>query len=149
VVDGFACTECLYKTRDRSNIRKHGNKAHNKKGVADEDMFQVVRMQSWFGKKRERYWVVDESQQAVQERQARRAAIADVGEDSGPDSGGGSGSGSGSGSEDSQDEIDPIVQKIEQWKADAQERRLQALKNVPMVEMDSWLQYTKWNKVLS
>ena len=147
VVDGFACTECPYKTRDRSNIRKHGNKAHNKKGVADEDMFQVVRMQSWFGKKRERYWVVDESQQAVQERQARRAAIADVGEDSGPDSGGGSGSGSGS--EDSQDEIDPIVQKIEQWKADAQERRLQALKNVPMVEMDSWLQYTKWNEVLS
>ena len=28
------------------------------------------------------------------------------------------------------------------------ERRLRALKNVPTVEMDSWLQYTKWNKVL-
>ena len=78
--------------------------------------------------------MVDESQQAVQERQARRAAIADVGEDSGPDSGGGSGSGSGS--EDSQDEIDPIVQKIEQWKADTQEQQLQVLKNMPIVEID-------------
>jgi hypothetical protein len=44
---------------------------------------------------------------------------------------------------------DQIVQDIEKWKADAQERRLTLLKNVPVVEMDSWLQYTKWNEVLS
>jgi hypothetical protein len=38
--------------------------------------------------------------------------------------------------------------KSKNWKAEAQERRLRALKDVPAVEMDSWLQYTKWNKVL-
>lgn len=143
IVDGFACWECPYKSRDRSNIRKHANKKHNKKEVADEEMFQVVRLQTWFGKKRERYWVVDESQQAQQERQARRAAIQDVGEALE------AGRTSASGSEDGQDDIDPIVQEIEQWKADMQERRLQALQNVPVVEMDSWLQYTRWNAVLN
>ena len=55
VVDGFACRECPYKTRDRSNIWKHGNQAYKKKRVADEEMFKVVRMQSWFREKRERY----------------------------------------------------------------------------------------------
>jgi len=60
----------------------------------------------------------------------------------------GSGSGSGSDSEDSQD-VDPIIYEIEQWKAEAQARRLRALANVPVVEMDSWLQYTGWNAVLN
>jgi hypothetical protein len=142
IVDGFACRDCPYKTQSRVAMRQHSNKKHNKKEVANEEMFQVVRMQSWFGKKRERYWVVDESQQAVQERQARRAAIQDVGEDS-PDA---AGSGSGSDSEDGADEI---IQEIEQWKAAAQARRLQALQNVPVVEMDSWLQYTGWNAVIN
>ena len=140
VVDGFACRECTYKTRDRSNIRKHGNKAHNKKRIADEDMFQVVRLQSWFGQKREQYWVVDESQQAIQARQARRAAIQDVGEALEP---------SPEPNIDSGSESDEIMQEIEQWKAEAQARRLQALQNVPVVEMDSWLQYTGWNAVLN
>ena len=82
---------------------------HNKNGMADEDRFKAARLQSWFGPKRERYWVVDESQQAVQERQARRAAIRDVGEESSPepdiDSDG--------------EEADEIIQEIEQWKAEA------------------------------
>ena len=67
-------------------------------------------MQLWFGKKREWYWVVDESQQAVQEHQACRAAIVDIGKDSSLDSN--SGSSSSSSSKNSQDEIDSIVQKI-------------------------------------
>lgn len=91
--------------------------------------------------------MVDESKQAEQERRARQATIQDVGEESdqseaqdddNPDDG------------DSQDEIDDqIEEEIEKWKAAAQERRLQILKNVPAVEMDSWHQYTKWNEVLS
>lgn len=40
------------------------------------------------------------------------------------------------------------MQEIENWKADARERKLQALKNVPTTELDSWLQFTGWNEVL-
>jgi Orsellinic acid/F9775 biosynthesis cluster protein D len=155
IVDGFQCKErgeCAFKTTDQSNIRKHANQVHSKKRIADEDICQAVRLQSWFGEKRERYWVVDESQQVVQERQARRAAIQDVGEecdDSEGSSGSGSGSGSDSDSDNNNDNIDPIVQEIENWRADAQERRLQALTDVPVVELDAWHQYTKWNEVLS
>jgi len=140
IVDGFACRECPFKSQNRRVIRQHANKAHNKKRVADEDMFRIVRLQSWFGEKRERYWVVDESQQVVQERQARRAAIRDVGEESGPepDTDG-----------ESQDEADEIMQEIERWKAEAQARRLRALEKVPAVEMDSWLRYTGWNAVMN
>ena len=62
VVDGFQCKDCLlFKTWNRDAIRKHSNKVYNKKRVADEDLFNAVRLQSWFGEKRERYWVVDES----------------------------------------------------------------------------------------
>jgi hypothetical protein len=68
VVGGFACKDCPFKTRDRSTIRKHANKVHNRKRVADEDIFQAAQLQSWFGEKRERYWAVDESQQIAQER---------------------------------------------------------------------------------
>jgi hypothetical protein len=42
---------------------------------------------------------------------------------------------------------DQIVQGIENRKAEAQEQRLQALKNVSAAELDSRLQYTKWNGV--
>ncbi|ELR08058.1 hypothetical protein VC83_08397 [Pseudogymnoascus destructans] len=44
---------------------------------------------------------------------------------------------------------DQIIQDIERWKADKQERRLHFLRKVPTVEMDSWLQYTRWNEALS
>ena len=67
-------------------------------------------MQSWFGQKREQYWVVDESQQAIQARQARRAAIQDVGEALEP---------SPEPNIDSGSESDEIMQEIEQWKAEA------------------------------
>ena len=43
-------------------MRKHVNKIHNKKGAVDEDILKVVRLQSWFGEKWERYWVVDKGQ---------------------------------------------------------------------------------------
>ena len=59
-------------TTDRSNIRKHGNSTHDKKGLKDEEVFQAVRLQSWFQDGKERYWVVDESQQIAQSS-ARKA----------------------------------------------------------------------------
>jgi Orsellinic acid/F9775 biosynthesis cluster protein D len=154
IVDGFQCRDCPYTTTDRSNIRKHANATHAKKGVKDEELFQAARLQSWFRDGKERYWVVDEGPQAARESQARRAATRDVGElsdDSEANAGSGSGSGSDSGSSggDSDDSDDEIDQEIENWEAEAKERRLQALKNVPAAELDSWLQYTGWNEVLS
>jgi hypothetical protein len=37
---------------------------------------------------------------------------------------------------------DEIVQEIEKWKADTQERRLQLLEKAAVSEIDPWLQYT-------
>jgi hypothetical protein len=66
--------------------------------------------------------VVDEGQQIAQERQARRAAIGDVGEESNSEAS--ISNSSDSDSEDSQDDslsdgLDDIVEDIEGWKADA------------------------------
>jgi Orsellinic acid/F9775 biosynthesis cluster protein D len=158
VVDGLQCRHCTFKTQSRDAMKKHGNKEHSMQRVANDELFQPARLQSWFWDGKERYWVVDESQQVAQERRARRAAIGDVGEESNPEantSGGSSGSGSGgrSGSEDSQDDglsdgLDDIVEDIEGWKADARERLLEALKEVPAAEIDAWLHFTGWSEVL-
>jgi Orsellinic acid/F9775 biosynthesis cluster protein D len=147
IVDGFVCRDCPFKTASRAWMRQHANKTHNKKEVANEELCCLVRLQSWFGEKRERYWVVNEVQQAC------RATVRDVGEESNDsEAGAGSGSGSDSGSdEDSQnddDDYNDIIQGIENWKADARERLLEALKKVPAAEIDSWLQFTGWNEVL-
>jgi hypothetical protein len=147
VVDGFKCQDCAYKTQSRDAMKKHGNKDHNKKRVADEELYTSVRLQSWFGEKRERYWVVNESKQDEQERQRRRARTRDVGEET--DSSDHSNPNADDDESDQDDIDDQIVQDIEKWKTEAQERRLRLLKEVPVVEMDSWLQYTKWNEVLS
>jgi hypothetical protein len=160
IVDGFQCRECAFKTSDHSNIRKHANKVHNKKRVADEDIFRRVRLQSWFGERRERYWVVDESQQARLERQAQRATIQDVGEeldDLGTNAGNtGNASNAGDSSGDSSDdaeqshaEMQDIMEEIENWEAEAMERQWRAtINNIPAAELDSWLQFTEWPRVL-
>lgn len=147
IVDGFHCQQCPFRNHSRKAMKVHGNKEHGCKRIADDELFQPVRLQSWFQDGKERYWVVDESQQVAQERQARRAAIQDAGEES--DNSGANANNSSDG-EHGQGEIDDqIVQEIENWKGEARERRLRLLKDVPVVEMDSWLQYTKWNEVLS
>jgi hypothetical protein len=64
IVDGFQCLDCPFKTQGRPTLQQHANQAHNKKQVADEDICRVVRLQSWFGEKREWYWIVNESQQS-------------------------------------------------------------------------------------
>jgi len=148
IVDGFACRECPFKTQGRPTMQQHANKAHDKKGAKDEEICRAVRLQSWFGKKRELYWAVDEGQRAAQERRARRVAVQDVGEELdslGSDVGSGSDSESGQGGNSD----DEIIQGIENWIADAQDRRLEALKNVPAAEIDAWLHFTEWNEVFS
>jgi hypothetical protein len=125
-------------------MRQHANQMHDKKGLADEDLFDAARLQSWFQDGKERYWVVDESQRGWQERQAYRATIQDVGEESHNSE---ADVGSGSSSEDSQDDAnndiyEDVIQGIEDWRAAAKERLLEALEKVPAAEIDSWLQYT-------
>jgi hypothetical protein len=111
------------------------------KDVADEEILRAVQLQSWFGEKRERYWAVDEGQQGRRDQRGEESNDSEAN------------IGSGSSSEDSQDDADDdmydnIIQGIEDWKAAAKERLLEALKKVPASEIDSWLQYTGWNKVL-
>lgn len=62
VVRGFRCQACPFKSQSRDMMRKHANKAHDQKRRPDDEIFDAVRLQSWFGGKRERYWVVDENQ---------------------------------------------------------------------------------------
>ena len=85
VVSGFQCQHCPFKSQDRSNVRKHVNKEHGKKRESDGDIYKVIRMQSWFKGKRERYWRVDENTEPISTRQARENIVRDVGEES-PDS---------------------------------------------------------------
>lgn len=147
VLDGYKCKGCQFKTHGRDTARQHCNKDHNQKRTADEDMFELVKLQCWFGAKRGRFWIVDEAKGQEQERQARRARTRDVGEETDHSD---DGNDDGEKSESDQDDVDDqIVQDIEKWKGEAQERRLRTLKEVPVVEMDSWLRYTKWNEVLS
>jgi Orsellinic acid/F9775 biosynthesis cluster protein D len=147
VVSGFKCQECVFASQSREMLKKHGNSVHQKRRVADEDLFHIVKLQSWFSEKKARYWVVDEARGQEQERQARRVRTRDVGEETDDvDPSHASTDDSGT---DQDDVDDQIVQDIEKWKGEARERRLRALKEVPAVEMDSWLRYTKWNEVLS
>ena len=146
IIDGYKCQSCIYKTQNRSVIKQHGNKAHSKQRVADVELYEVVRLQSWFDDRRAQYWVVDEAKGQEQERQTRRVMTRDVGEETDDDQD----DSQSHHHEGTQDDIDDqIVQDIEKWKAEAQARRLRLLKEVPVVEMDSWLQQTKWNDVLS
>jgi hypothetical protein len=84
--------------------------------------------------------VVGESQQAPQERKAHRAAVQNIGEvESDESDNPGPSPDNGSGGGNSQDEIsDQIVQEVESWKVEAQERRLQAMKDVPAAELVWW-----------
>jgi hypothetical protein len=118
IVDRYKYRHCpdeKFKTQSRDTIKKYRNKAHSLKHVADDELFQVVRLQSWFRDSKERYWVVDKSKQDDRDRQIRRATIQDVGEES--DESGAYNSNSpdnDNDSDSSQDEIDDqIIQDIE------------------------------------
>jgi hypothetical protein len=148
ILGGHWCKDCQFMSQNRRVMRQHTNAVHGKKRVADKDLFRIVKLQSWFSEKKARYWVVDEAKGLEHERQARRSIIHDVGEES--DDSDHNNDPNVNDSESSQDDgDDQIVQDIKQWESEAQERRSRLIKEVPIVEMDSWLQYTKWNEVLS
>jgi Orsellinic acid/F9775 biosynthesis cluster protein D len=66
VLDGHLCKGCPYKTQSRDAMKKHGNIAHDKQRVVDNELYEVVQLQSWFDDRRARYWIVDKSKQAGQ-----------------------------------------------------------------------------------
>jgi Orsellinic acid/F9775 biosynthesis cluster protein D len=66
VLDGHLCKGCPYKTQSRDAMKKHGNIAHDKQRVADNELYEVVQLQSWFDDRRAQYWIVDKSKQAGQ-----------------------------------------------------------------------------------
>ena len=72
-------------SQNRWVMRQHVNKEHGKRRVRDEEIFSIVRMQSWFKGKRERYWVVDEEARPIPAPAARPNIVRDVGKES-PDS---------------------------------------------------------------
>ena len=56
VVDGFLYQKCLdYYSTSRKKMKVYRNKEHLLKGIADDELFQLVRMQLWFGEGKERY----------------------------------------------------------------------------------------------
>ena len=60
VVTGFECQHCQdkpFRSQNRKAIKEHGNKIHKKQRVADEDLLNIVQLQSWFWKGKERYLI--------------------------------------------------------------------------------------------
>ena len=49
------------------------------KRIEGYSLYRVVRLQLWFQDSKERYWVVDESQQDEQEHQAHETTTQDAG----------------------------------------------------------------------
>lgn len=123
VVNGFSCCFCRFLTTNRANIRIHANKEHSKQREEDDRIFARVCLQSWYGPKRERYWVVSDATNDVTEATNRQ--------------------------NDATDELDGIKKDVQRWRAEATERRL-TLEVKPLVyELDAWLNFTKWHAVLS
>jgi superfamily II DNA helicase RecQ len=142
VLDGFQCQDCEFTTQSRKAGRVHGNVEHNKKRVKDEEIFISVRLQTWVGEKRARYWVVDESKEvgvirAQGDQLLRR------------DRDNRSGSGHGSGSGESEDENKEIKKGVAEWSEVVKERRLVLNQKPAAVELDPWLRYTDWVSVLA
>ena len=128
ILSGFQCHRCGFKSINRRVIRQHCNSKHDQKGWKDEKLFQTVQLQTWFGEKWARYWVVDAM---------RQARDVNTGNESG------SGSGSGSGSSDAEA---AIKAEIEEW---IKKEEGQYKASIIATEVDPWLQYTGWEEVLA
>jgi hypothetical protein len=160
VVEGLRYKYCVVeqpasKTQSRDVMKKHGNKAYSKKRVADEDLFDRVRLQSWFWEGKERYWVIDERKLPGRRRpdRASLAGRSSDGEGAEDNDGGSSQDGDGDQEEEEggggDDAVeDQIAQEMQNWCEEVKERRLKLLEKVPVAELDFWLQFTKWNAVL-
>ena len=139
VVDGLQCKHCPakpFKTQSRKAIKVHGNKEHGKKRIADEDLFDPVKLQSWFREGKERYWVVDESKEPAQSgHPGQSASISGVDElDDGDDDGEDGSNDDSNGQEEVEDQI---AQEMQNWCEEVKERRLKLLAKVPVAELDS------------
>ena len=130
VVDGFSCRFCYFLTVSRAMVRMHVNKAHSRRGEADDSIFAQVRLQSWYGPKRERYWVVNEGTCGADGKAEGHGSAEDA-------------------TKGSERVVDKIEEDIRRWQAEATERRL-ALSAKPVAyELDPWLNFTKWHTVIS
>ena len=179
VTDGFRCLFCHFLTISRAKMRTHSNKEHSKKGKEDDCVYARVKLQSWFGWKRERYWVVRDVISGLGEA-ANGQGEATRGPDDATRGAGDATTGFGEGTrtlseatrglgdamagsgevtrelgeattglDDAANELDGIKEDIQRWRDEATERRLK-LVTMPLVfELDSWLNYTKWHAVLS
>lgn len=78
VVDGFSCHSCRFLTVSRSVEQKHIGKVLSKRDKEDKCIFARVRQQSWYGPKRERYWVVDESEDCISSNRTKKRATRDA-----------------------------------------------------------------------
>ena len=119
VVKGFSCHFCRYLTISRPSIRKHANKEHLKQYQADDDLFAHVCLQSWYGSKRERYWIVSDNGKEV-ENSTR---------------------------ESTERFNDKIEEDIHRWTTEVTERRLTVeVKPLPYA-VDAWVNFTKWQRL--
>jgi hypothetical protein len=92
---------------------------------------------------------VNESQQSSQPVQSR-ANPANQADNDHNDDRSDNGNHNSNGEDDNQGIIDDqIVRNIEAWKSQAKKRRLTLLQKGPLIEVNSWLQFTQWNEVLS
>jgi hypothetical protein len=92
-------------------------------------MFSSVKLQSWFGEKRERYW-------AVEVGGAPSQGLNQTCDTTTPSH--------GSGSED--DEIKADVLK---WEQETEKERLKFTQRAHTTEIDLWLRFTGWEQVLA
>jgi hypothetical protein len=75
--DRFQCRHCPgppLKTQSWKVMKAHRNKDYSKKRAADKDLFDQVRLQTWFRERKERFWVVDESQPPPPQQQLGQGA---------------------------------------------------------------------------
>jgi len=129
ILGGFQYQDCIFKTTNRRVMRQHCNTKHDKKRLKDAKLFQAVQLQTWFGEKRARYWVVDAS------RQSR-----DV------NNGHSCGSGSDNDNDNTGDTGAAIKAEIEEWEKKEEE---EYKASTVTTEIDPWLQYTGWEEVLA
>jgi hypothetical protein len=122
----------------------------------DDELFQPVRLQTWFRDGKERYWTVDENKPIagvgacefysnfysnridhfiIIGTSREDEAEAEAEESHNPE-------------DDNNHTISPIQAEIEKWKEEAKERRLALLSQPTADELDPWMRYTGWNEVL-
>ena len=128
IIRGFQCQDCVYKSTNRGQMRKHCNIEHNKKRLKDEELFQAVQLQTWFSEKRARYWVVDATRQARDNNTQSEDGNSD-----------------GSGSDDASA---AIKAEVTEWIKKEEEETKYKVSTV-VTEVDPWLQQMGWEEVLA